>query len=299
MNQLYHVMRKASYRIRFELGLEYLKEHEYMKEVLHRVNSINDLLFDEGDIVSLIVKTNNYRRQHFLNLKRFLKDDKLLYRLRQNVDYISMEGNNSGEVVYELKVRSCDLNIQRLFQAIANADFAVKPRINGDVYLFNETKQSVLHMYDDRGCDVIGLNRENMLPFYQTFRSWILDYDRYQIDQLFKDGLHEQSETCEELENRLRFDEQKVKEMGINLYHTNTCEITHLIEVPLEEAEACNSEIHQTGFQINSTLNDQKAIFYAKKTEALALIDYQTHLISLYAKKFNGKYCGWTASPRF
>lgn len=45
------------------------------------------------------------------------------------------------------------------------------------------------HLYDDRGLDVLGGSRETILPLYQEFQDWILDYDRPQIDAVFARNL--------------------------------------------------------------------------------------------------------------
>jgi len=44
----------------------------------------------------------------------------------------------------------------------------------------------IYHLYDDRGCDVIASNKENLRPLYEELNDWILDYDREQIDTIFK-----------------------------------------------------------------------------------------------------------------
>lgn len=41
------------------------------------------------------------------------------------------------------------------------------------------------HLYDDRGLDVLGGTRETLLPLYERFSDWILEYDRAQIDAVF------------------------------------------------------------------------------------------------------------------
>ncbi|WP_067843731.1 hypothetical protein [Amphibacillus sediminis] len=49
--------------------------------------------------------------------------------------------------------------------------------------------------------------------------------------------------------------------------------------------------MEQTGFtiEVDNNYNDY-IILKAIKTEALALIGYQTELMSLYSKKYSGKY---------
>ncbi|MDQ0185270.1 DUF3885 domain-containing protein [Cytobacillus sp. FSL R5-0569] len=44
----------------------------------------------------------------------------------------------------------------------------------------------IYHLYDDRGWDVIASNQEDLDLLYEELNNWILDYDREQIDKIFK-----------------------------------------------------------------------------------------------------------------
>nr|WP_246187573.1 DUF3885 domain-containing protein [Ornithinibacillus caprae] len=44
----------------------------------------------------------------------------------------------------------------------------------------------IYHLYDDRGCDVIASNKEDLYSLYKECNKWILDYDRVEIDKVFK-----------------------------------------------------------------------------------------------------------------
>ncbi|KGX84554.1 DUF3885 domain-containing protein [Pontibacillus litoralis] len=297
-NQL---IRNQKYWIRFELGLIELEGKEYFKEIYHRVLSIFDFLFDENDTIMLIASINEsigYRGNDDLpNIQRFLKDKKLIYGLKcKTVPYeYDKEDTEMRTTFYSLMVKKEDIRRGYLFQAISNKDFGRKPSIMGNLYLLNLTRNTLLHMYDDRGCDVYGLNKENLLPLYHKFRKWILDYNRIQIDHMFEEGLYNYSESSTEMENRLKTNRIRVKETEINLYEDNTCVITHQLEIPTKDVEECMQEIEQIGFtiEIDNNYNDY-IILKVIKTEALALIDYQTELMFLYSKKYNGKYGGWS-----
>lgn len=301
-NQL---IRNPKYWIRFELGLIELEGKEYFKEIYHRVLSIFDFLFDKNDTIMLIASINEsieYRSNELPNIQRFLKNKKLIYGLNcKTVPYeYDEEDTEMRTTLYSLKVKKEDIRKGYLFQANSNKDFGRRPRIKGNLYLINLTRNTLLHMYDDRGCDVYGLNKENLLPLYQKFRKWILDYNRVQIDHIFEEGLFNYSETSVEMENRLKTNRFRVKETEINLYEVNTCEITHQLEIPKKDAEVCVKEMEQTGFtiEVDNNYNDY-IILKAIKTEALALIDYQSELMSLYSKKYNGKYEGWLVQRAF
>ncbi len=51
---------------------------------------------------------------------------------------------------------------------------------------FADTKNSILfHLYDDRGADLVGANKELIRPIFERFNNWILDYDREKINTTF------------------------------------------------------------------------------------------------------------------
>ncbi|WP_316568625.1 DUF3885 domain-containing protein [Neobacillus sp. YIM B06451] len=299
------LMKEAKYWIRFELGLDELKGKDYFNEIHHRVSSIFHSLFYEKDTILLIATVNqhiDYRGYDLPGIHRFMKNTKLAKRLIvETVPYEHDEEDTERKTTrYSVRVEKGDLRLGYLFRAIANKDFGMKPTINGNIYLLNLTRKTLLHMYDDRGCDVYSSEKETLLPIYHKFRKWILDYNRIQIDHIFQQGLYGYYETSKELENRLKTNNQKVKETKINLFLANTCEITHQLEIPKEAAEECVNEMRQTGFTIEVDQDDfGNIVFKAIKTEALALIDYQSELISLYAKKYKGKYNGWSAKRVF
>ena len=72
-----------------------------------------------------------------------------------------------------------------VFEGIANADHARSPAISSRVYFVNTRTNVIMHMYDDRGLDVIARSREVLQHLYRDFNAWILDYDRAQVDQTF------------------------------------------------------------------------------------------------------------------
>lgn len=301
-NQL---IKEDSNWIRFELGLVELEGVEYFKEIHYRTKSIFNFLFNDNDTIWLIASVSNYKNSKEIdlpNIKRFLINEKIIYNLKCNtVPYEYDEDDTEMRTVqYSLKLNKKDMRLKYLIEAIGNKDFAKKPKINCNLSFVNETKGILFHMYDDRGCDVYSLNKDVLLPLYHKFRKWILDYNRIEIDRAFEEGLYHYYETTEEKEKRLKSNELKVKKTEINLYQVNTCQITHTLEIPNENAEACANEIGLTGF-IVSVLdrNNEHTNVNATKTEALALIDYQTELISLYSKKYKGNYKGWSEERAF
>jgi hypothetical protein len=68
-----------------------------------------------------------------------------------------------------------------VLEGIANADHAQTPSVLGRVYFLNPATAMIVHMYDDRGLDIIAATREALVPVYRMFNDWVLDYDRERI----------------------------------------------------------------------------------------------------------------------
>jgi len=50
----------------------------------------------------------------------------------------------------------------------------------------NRTRNLILHMYDDRGLDLIARHRSDLQAIYDAHKSWVLDYDRHRIERVFE-----------------------------------------------------------------------------------------------------------------
>lgn len=71
-----------------------------------------------------------------------------------------------------------------LWSAIG-ADLGIGPNLPGRPYLMDFERRLIVHPYDDRGMDVVAMDRETLLPLYRQFGSWLLDHDRDRMDEVF------------------------------------------------------------------------------------------------------------------
>ncbi|RUT35826.1 DUF3885 domain-containing protein [Paenibacillus zeisoli] len=288
--------------IRFELGLENLINEAYRYESIQRASAIYRSIFDPKDDVIFMHRTSygtNEKRISKIRLKRFFQT-----RLKQMRSCtLPYEFDESDDEIYTkewtVEVIAKDIRMLYVLESIENANFMRKPSAGGQIYLYNKTKGILFHMYDDRGCDVYSFDIGALLPLYHLHRKWILDYNRYEIDNLFGEGLAGIIETDEERKIRCEFNDKKVTDSGINLREVNTCHISHHFEIPFVNAKEFEKEIALSSFSIQQISKmDDKVRFIATKTQALALIDYQTHLMSMYGKKY-GTYAGWNFEKTF
>ncbi|MEK5446849.1 DUF3885 domain-containing protein [Paenibacillus sp. FSL R7-0331] len=283
--------------IRFELGLESLMDETYRREGLHRANLICRSIFDPEDHVVFLHHTSfsrNDKRVSTVRLKRFFKTR--LKQISSSILPYAFDESDTDLYTFERKaqIKAKEIRIPYVLECIGNIDFRRKPEAGGQIYLYNKTKGILFHMYDDRGCDVYSSGRDVLLPLYHKHRNWILDYNRYTIDNFFGEGLAGIIETEEEQKARREFNSKKITHSGINLRRTNTCKIIHHFEIPSVNAATFAKELAFTTFEIRLiSKTDRTVTFTAVKTEALAQIDYQSHLMSMYGKKYGG-YIGWS-----
>jgi hypothetical protein len=52
-------------------------------------------------------------------------------------------------------------------------------------FLLNTSTSVMLHVYDDRGMDVIACDPAKLQGVYSGFADWLLDYDRERMAKLF------------------------------------------------------------------------------------------------------------------
>lgn len=55
-----------------------------------------------------------------------------------------------------------------------------------DLYIADLDRGLVLHVYDDRGMDIVGPSKDALAAHYREFNEWLLDYDRPRMDAAFQ-----------------------------------------------------------------------------------------------------------------
>jgi len=299
--------------LRFELGDPYKNgTEERINQVVTRITTLFEEVFKPDDFIYLYIKDwdvtedimfgNNTPEYLYELLSKENIEEETLFDIDEDYDELTgqiIEIKNEYKVKFVYS-RTMSISYKEVLGGIGNYEQGRYPSIGESVYFISTEKDIIFHMYDDRGCDVFGLDKDTLVPLYHKFRKWILDYNRIEIDNAFEEGLFNYYETTEEKEKRLRENRLKVKETKINLSQDNTCHITHTLAIPNECAEECINEIGETGFNIViDNKNRECTNIKATKTEALALVDYQTELMSLYSKKYKGEYIGWSVKEAF
>ncbi len=185
--------------IRFRLGVNYDRNNiyencPYLEGVYNRAITLFQSLHATEDDIYIVVDVNDYADgetfKHKLNIfSKYVKEKSDLFKLQKNtIPYIFPEDDEDGVYKthrYSLKCKVSDLKYIPMLKAICNQDMGIKPCIFHRVYFININKNTIFHVYDDRGCDVLATSPNAIRGIYHTYNDWILEYDRNKIDKVF------------------------------------------------------------------------------------------------------------------
>lgn len=185
--------------IRFKLGVNYdynniYENCPYLEGVYNRAITLFQSLHSKTDDIYIVVDVNDYADgetfKHKLNIfSKYVKEKSDLFKLQKNtIPYVFPEDDEDGLYKthrFTLKCKVSDLKYIPMLKAICNQDMGIKPSIFHRVYFINVNKNTIFHIYDDRGCDVLATSPNTIRDMYHTYNDWILDYDRKKIDKVF------------------------------------------------------------------------------------------------------------------
>jgi len=190
--------------IRFEIGSKNIPifidekqrriNEKYFTEALFKAVAIFDFK-DDDEILFVYQQFSDGRRtigknNFYLQQIRDLADKELEFSdVRESRDDDKFEKKAYCLKRFTVKVSKQDINYQAILEASINSDFTIRNKRfipHGDCYFINTSNHTILHLYDDRGMDVISTHAHNLKALYTKYNEWILDYDREEIDEIFK-----------------------------------------------------------------------------------------------------------------
>ncbi len=185
--------------IRFKLGVNYdynniYENCPYLEGVYNRAITLFQSLHATEDDIYIVVDVNDFADgetfKHKLNIfSKYVKEKSDLFKLQKNtIPYVFPEDDEDGLYKthrFTLKCKVSDLKYIPMLKAICNQDMGIKPSIFHRVYFININKNTIFHIYDDRGCDVLATSPNTIRDMYHTYNDWILDYDQNKIDKVF------------------------------------------------------------------------------------------------------------------
>jgi hypothetical protein len=108
---------------------------------------------------------------------RFVKSHGLEGAVAKRSDSVYHPGQRTG-------VWSCS-------KGVANREQAGVPKISSGVFVIDPTSKVIMHMYDDRGLDIIAAELNTLRPLFKIFGDWILNSQRHRVEFRFKTSIQE------------------------------------------------------------------------------------------------------------
>lgn len=96
----------------------------------------------------------------------------------------SVEVSPFDETPYRLtwkRFSPLSLNAPQMFQAIANREQDGMPKVSSGVFVIDPRSKIIMHMYDDRGLDIIATELNTLRPLFESFGDWVLENQRHRI----------------------------------------------------------------------------------------------------------------------
>lgn len=185
--------------IRFKLGVDYDSDYcyensPYLKGVYKRAITLFKTLHLQEDEIFVVANVNDFGDYATFNRKlnifsKYIQDKSVLNKLTHTtLPYVFPEDDEDGKYKthrFILKCKTSEIKYIPLLKAICNQDMGIKPKIYHDVFFINIKKETIFHVYDDRGCDLLATSPETIRDIYDKYNDWILDYDRNGIDSVF------------------------------------------------------------------------------------------------------------------
>ena len=176
---------------------------EYFSQLYTCNKYLFEDIFSKEDTVFLVTNVYRFKQENIKNpqkinvYNRFVKKKDLKFHIRQETLPFLFEDEEADlycTYQFSLKCFAEDIKYEPLIEAANHEDFPdLHPRLGRkkeisypDVFFINVTKDIIMFIYDDRGCEVIAKNKEMIRNLYEKYKEWIPDYERESIADLFK-----------------------------------------------------------------------------------------------------------------
>ena len=193
------------FALRFEIGPpeegvwdeQYSKLNErYFAIALERALAVYHTAFEENDSISIIYQMYSAGRQK-------IKRRNSLFGLIRNIEdkpitFSKHRAFNAEEFSYKCEhwhravvsgLSKVEIDITSLFKWQINTDFGSREQaLKGNCFIINDSKSLALHLYDDRGMDVIATEKAPLERLYKEQNALLLDHDRERMDAMFAKG---------------------------------------------------------------------------------------------------------------
>lgn len=192
----YALFYAAKFGLRFELGGELPMAPPRFIQAFDRARAVADALFHTSKTLTVVVSVCDAERRSARGAAAL----KALADIGFSADFCEPERVrlNDAEYIAEFGQDLCDYwlmadfsktpeRLHALLWAAVAKEMPIQPRVKGfdRIILVDFQLGIAMHVYDDRGMDVVAVNREHLMEPYSKFSDWLRDYDRAEMNRVF------------------------------------------------------------------------------------------------------------------
>lgn len=186
---LYGPFGTFEFDLRFELSPPMSRNYIQMfTQAYDRARAICRVLFPDPTHMHILISTTSEQEAPpCMRLRRFRENS--LHRERfQFIGSTAHEGGEWHDPYFEhwsTYAPQSDPEIDTCLWLALSQDIGIEPRGNARIYFVNTDQGFYLHPYDDRGMDLVSVNRSISQSIFNRFNDWLLDYDRERMNAVF------------------------------------------------------------------------------------------------------------------
>lgn len=185
----------ANIGIRFRIGIgevyrrkngKLIPKKEYVSNSLKRVTQIYDMGIKCPEI--MVWKTYYENGEDNNTYKRLFKEKIANVMPGEEVTQdIDCDGEVAKQTLFYWDLKNNNIPIEKVFREIILGDLGGSNEFVSSIFLFDVENHVMLHLYDDRGLDIVAHSKNTLIELYKQLNTSILDYDKDRIDKVFFD----------------------------------------------------------------------------------------------------------------
>ncbi len=190
---------ECDFALRFELGGDHEMGPNRLLQAMDRARAIASLVFAEAETLTIMVPFHS-RRTKEVAPSALIKALKKLEIIGKNGAAKRMALRDSDDAenvadgwrrfIFSFDMANSPDQISSLIWAAVIEEMGVRPRFSAIAknYILDFERGVAMHIYDDRGMDLVAIRPALLRPCYESFNSYLVDYDREWMAATFASG---------------------------------------------------------------------------------------------------------------
>lgn len=187
---------ECDFALRFELGGDHEMGPNRLLQAMDRARAIASRAFAETETLTVVVPFYSRRTKaaapsalikDLKNLKIFGEGGAMKRMAPRDADDAETVAEGWHRFLFSFDVDNSPAQISSLIWAAVINEMDIRPRFSAIAsnYILDFERGVAMHIYDDRGMDLVAIRPSLLQPCYESFRGYLLDHDRVRMAATF------------------------------------------------------------------------------------------------------------------